>query len=333
MKVLCSYSSLEFSCEHFPGVLHSREACHPIFQVPQKRLLGFLGKWAASELTPIDSYLLYLSILKSTDLVEFRVPAIRTELTSQIIAQTMEKLSILVSRINSVPNPEEVFPLFIISPETKDLSNVSTWLDIWESSFQEFKSGKFRDYDNRKLAQREFALSRLIRSQHRPIKSYAKQIADWAAVAGDFPTFNITSPISSLPVSLSDYWKTIIIRCAKEESIYLLNGKDLQELLEHCETNIPIGSLHSHALFECLRKANSKLINFLGIDSHSVLSKSPVNSFTILSQETSHEAANMRALIDSAPEEEPKEINYKTKFEYLKAKLRWEMAKKYGPQQ
>mgnify|MGYP000735790344 CR=1 FL=1 len=54
-KILCAYSGIEFSCEHFPITLHARESYHPIFNVPQKKLLSYLGKWAGNELTPTDN--------------------------------------------------------------------------------------------------------------------------------------------------------------------------------------------------------------------------------------------------------------------------------------
>jgi hypothetical protein len=41
------------------------------------------------------------------------------------------------------------------------------------------------------------------------------------------------------------------------------------------------------------------------------------------------EAANMKAIIDSAPLEQPKRESYPTQFKYLQAKLRWEMSQKF----
>jgi hypothetical protein len=35
-------------------------------------------------------------------------------------------------------------------------------------------------------------------------------------------------------------------------------------------------------------------------------------------------------MIDSAPENEPTQAGYPTKLAYLKAKLRWQLAKKYS---
>ena len=51
MKILCSMSGLEFDCDHFPGTFYAKELNHPIFYLPQKRLLTYTGKWAGGELT------------------------------------------------------------------------------------------------------------------------------------------------------------------------------------------------------------------------------------------------------------------------------------------
>lgn len=326
MKILCAFSSIEFTCEHFPGYLSSRESYHPIFNLPTKRLFSYLGKWSAGELTRTDSYLLFLSLFHSTDLVEFRVPAIRTEQTDSIIASNMEYLARTVSKINAVLNPAVIFPHYVISPDTKDLANVHHWIANWEDAYEDFCSGKRRDYDERRQAQRENALERLIKSPHRDIRTYAAQLADWAAIAGTFPEFLTTSPFTGLKVSISDYWKTLISKSASESSLFSIPRKDLEELLEHCETEIPIGSIHSNILFKVLRSALHKQKNFLELGDKDL----GPTTYNLLSSSDSTESANLKAIIDSAPDHEPRENEYPTKIAYLKAKSRWIMAKKYG---
>jgi hypothetical protein len=52
--------------------------------------------------------------------------------------------------------------------------------------------------------------------------------------------------------------------------------------------------------------------------------------YQILTQDDTTETANIKAMIDSAPEHEPTPAQYPTKLAYLKAKLRWQVAKKYA---
>ncbi len=330
MRILCAYSGIEFTCEHFPATLHNRETCHPIFYLPQKKLIGYIGKWSAGELTPTDSYLLFLAVLKSSDLVDFRLPAIRSERTDSIIAQNMEALIKTTIRLNTVINPAVHFPSYVISAETRNLDNVQYWIQNWKDSYQDFIDGKGKEYDTHRLVHREAALERMIRSPHKPISSYASQIAEWASSAGSFPSFQTVNRMTGTNQSCNDYWKHIIIAASSEEKIFSINRNDLEEVLEHCETEISYGSIFSNALFKILRTALERQKNFLGLGDIGI----GVPSFTILSGADNVEAANMQVLMDSAPLELPIRENYPAtpagKFAYMKAKMQYDMNKKYG---
>lgn len=320
MKILCAYSGIEFECSHFPGTFYSRESYHPVFNLPQKKLLAYTGKWAGGELTPTDSYLLFLAILKSSDLIDFRVPVFRSEKTDSIVANNMEYLIRTVIKLNTVSTPSVCFPHFVITPETRFLTNIFHWIEAWEEKFLEFQSGVLKGMDDRKLVQRENALQRMIKNPHKHIREYSDKIAEWASIAGAFPSFLTKTPFNTTEVPLSSYWKTIIARCAKEEYLFSIPKNDLLELIEHCEDNIPIGSIYSNALFTLLRKALDKQANFLGLGDLDIRT-----NYSILTESDTVESANLKALIDSAPTEEPRPEQYPSKFQYLKAKLRWDM--------
>jgi len=324
MKILCSISGIEFACDYFPGTFHSRETFHPVFNLPQKKLLSYTGKWAAGELTPTDAYLLFLSILRSSDLVEFRVPVFRNEHTAAIIAQNMEFLVRTIIKLNTVSTPSVVFPRYVITPETRFLANVHHWIQNWQDSYQDFLDGYKSAHDSAKLITRENALQRMIKNPHKHIREYAAQIADWAAVAGEFPIFLTPSPLNSgLQIPVAEYWKQLIIRACKEEYLFTIPRSDLEELLEHCEDKIPVGSIYSNALFKLLRGALEKQRNFLGLGDFDVRT-----SFQILTQDDTVETANLKAMVDSAPLEVPAPEQYPNKLQYLRAKMRFEMAQK-----
>ena len=327
MKILCSFSGIEFDCTHFPGTFYSRELHHPIFSLDQKRLLAYTGKWAGGELTPTDSYLLFLALLHSSEQVEFRIPCRKTPMTDSIIAANMEYLLRTVIKLNTIRTPGTVFPNFAITADTCTLANVHYWIEIWDNCYKDFASGAKRDIQDRKLVHREAALQRMIKNPHKHIREYAAQIADWACIAGTFPSFQIRNPWTKehKNILISDYWKEIIVRSTRNEYLYTIPDNDLQELLDHCEENIPIGSIYSNALFTALRHAIAKKKNFLGLgdmDLHS--------TYSIVEDTSNVEAINMKALIDSAPTEMPRIEQYPTKFAYMKAKLRWDMSRKFG---
>jgi hypothetical protein len=331
MQILCAYSSITFNVEHFPGTLSSRESYHPIFDMPQKRLLSNLGKWSSGGLTPTDSYLLFLAVLRSTDLVDFRVPAIRTPTTDAIIAQNMESLCRTVIKLKSVSNPAVVFPHYVISPDTRSLDNVRYWIENWQDSYDAFVAGRVRDIEGRdewkRLVTREAALQRLIKNPHRPIASYAAQIADWASIAGSFPDHGtIPSPFSGMQITVSDYWKELIVLCASETKLFGIPQKDLVELRDHCEEHIPVGSIYSNALFKIIRHALDRQQSFLGLGDFDITR----STYQLLESTDDVEAANLSASIQAAPLEEPRQEQYATKFEFLRAKLRYQLARKHG---
>lgn len=326
-KILCSISGIEFQCEHFPVYLHAREIAHPVFYLSQKKLLGFSAKWAAGELTPTDSYLLFLALLESTEQIEFRVPVSRNQNTDSIVANNMEDLIQIVGKINVIKHPAFVLPRFAVTPETKFLDTVHYWIKTWEEAYQDFLTGYRKQQNSEKILKREEALEKIIKDPCTKEGLLASRISEWAELAGDFPKFSVQTQFGTL--ECSEYWKLIIRKCANQESIFAVPTKDLEELIEHCELNILHGSIYAHTLMSILRKGKQRQNNFLGLGDSDL----SISTYRILSDTDSIEDANKLAMIDSAPTEQPKPESYPSKLAYLRAKVKYEMAQDYKKQQ
>jgi len=324
MKILCSYSSLEFNCDYFPGTYTSRELHHPIFNLPQKSLLSATKKWSAGELTTTDSYLLFLALLNSTGIVEFRVPVIRVPETDALIAQHMESLLRTVIKLNTVAEPELVFPSFVITNYSRDLLTIPDLIHNWNSAYRDFKDGYVSAHESQKLIQRDSALSRMIKNPYKKPSDYAITLADWASLAGQFPSFTLQSPIDNKQTTCSDYWKAIIRYCTKNEYLFKVPTNDLHELIEHCEEHIDIGSINSHLLFKVLRTAAEKKRNYLGLGDLDLGKTKFVVLDSPASSSEEHDAALLQASILSAPSEKPRPEQYKGKMEFIRANLRWQ---------
>lgn len=314
-RILCGISGIEFSCEHLPIYLSSREYAHPIFFLPQKKLLGLYQKYRHSELNEIDSYLLFLSYLNSTDLVEWRVPAQKHPQTALIIANNFEALVNVVERMNTIRNPNVNFSHISVGPETKTLQNVSYWIASWEETYDSYISGYASQKIQVELHDLEEKLEFLIKDVNRCEVKFASRLAEWADKAGNFPKFPVQVGLNTIPCN--EYWKQIIRKCVNAESVYLIPSKDIQELLDHCEEYIDAGSIYAFNLFKIIRVGLSKQSNFLGLGDY---------NFTIINTEDSVEKANKLAIIKSAPTEKPSRLQYPSSFSYLKAKLAWDMA-------
>jgi hypothetical protein len=326
MKILCGYSGIEFNCDHFPGYLHAREIAHPIFCLPQAKLLSYSNRWASGNLSPIDSYLLFLALLRSTDQVEFRVPAARIPATDQYVANNMDLLINVVGQINIIKHPGFSIPRFVISPETKHLATVHYWIAAWEACIDDFKDGYATAKLKHDLITREAGLAKLIASAQRE-SSYSASLAEWAAIAGNFPTFPVDTVLGR--VSCADYWKAIIRKCVKSESIFAIPAADLAELIDHCENELELhGNTFAHTLMQLLRAGQQRQNGYLDLGEFDIRS----GTYAILSGNDTVEDANKIAMIQSAPESLPTPEQYPSRIAYLRAKAKWDMAQAHNQQ-
>lgn len=321
-KIICSRSGVEFSCEHLPLSISSRDISHPIFYIPKKKLLSLTGQWAVQKLTHTENYLLYLALLNSTELIEWRVPAVYHPKTASIIANNMEQLIHIIGKIDVIKHPSFVLPHFVISYDTCTLDNSYHWIQLWVQNYNDWSDNIKSHANDQELTRRENSLNKLIKTSHKSIEGYPSILAQWARIAGDFPE-NIKIKIKGINLSLADYWEQIIIKCAKAETAFQIPLYDLDELIGHCEDNIVAdGGLYAIALMRYLRKGKLMQQSYLGLGDIDIASNS-ITSYRILSPETSAEDANIQIMIDSAPKLEPEKKNYPDLISYLKAKSRW----------
>ena len=326
-KIICAYSSVEFSCEHLPFSISSREVTHPLFHVSKKKLLGLAGQWAAGKLTPTESYLTYLSLLHSTGLIEWRVPAQYHSKSASIIANNMEQLIHIVGKIDIIKHPSFVLPHFVISPDTCSLENSYHWIQIWIQNYNDWAENIKSHANDQELERREHSLQKLIKSSHKNIEDYPSILARWAMIAGDFPTFQVT--IKGVKMELADYWESIIVKCAKEEAIFQIPVNDLQELIDHCEEHIVgDGSIYAIALMKHLRKGKERQANYLGLGDID-LSRSSITAYRILKPNESTDDANIQNMIDTAPLAEPNKRDYPDLISFIRAKAKWQVAQTF----
>lgn len=331
-QLRCKYSGVVFNCEHMPSGLREHEYHHPLFSVPQKRLLSLVRDWSANKLSATESYLLYLSLLNSTDLIIWRTSARYTEKTQSVIANNMEHLAQIVGKINLIKHPHFTLPKFAITYDTGDLGNSFYWIQAWVGNYNEFMSdfidSQKREELKEKLERREHSLERLIKNSQASPKQLADNLAHWARLSCDFPDYDVIHPLTKKRVPIGDLWEDVIIACASEDQIWKYGVGVIDKLLEHVEENIQPGSIHSHSLLKLLRTGLAKRESYLSIGDIDLAGRK--TEFRLLDPEASVEEANIIAAIQSAPLEEPKRDMYPTLGAFLKAKLNWDMKKRHG---
>lgn len=329
-QITCSKSSVVFSCEHMPMALSSREYAHPLFSIPKKKLVSLASHWAAGRLSPTENYLYYLALLDSTSLIQWRSPARYGPKTAQIIANNMESLIHIISKVDLISHPSFALPRFAITSDTSDLGNSYHWITSWIENYNDWIDGyKHSSAEERaRLEIREHAVEKLIKTPDtESTETFARVLSEWAAEAGNFPDYLTPHPVSKKQIPLSDYWKLIIRACISEEKIWHFPRGDISELIDHCEDNIIMGNIRSHALMKMLRSGLKKYDDYLGFGEFDL--DGAKTSFTILpvGASNSAEKSNLQALALTAPESEPRLNQYPSRFAWLKAHTKWSIAR------
>jgi hypothetical protein len=181
--------------------------------------------------------------------------------------------------------------------------------------------------EQERITRREYALERMIKTtQIKNATKYAKVLSAWAELAGNFPTFAMIHPLTRNPVQLNTYWSEIIQACIREEKIFQYPTTDVEELITHCEENIPHGSISAASLMDLLRAGRSSQSSYLCL---SDLDVAAYRNGTLKTEDVV-ETTNKIAMIQSAPEHAPVRTDYASEIEFVRAKMKYRMKTKYG---
>lgn len=325
-QVICARSGLVFECQFLPMSLKRGETSHPFFSFSRRQLLGLAGRWSNGDLSPEETYLYYLALFDSSGLIIWRHPAQFTPDTMSIIAGTMERLIRVIAKMDVHHTHIRHLPQFTVNYDTASLLHCRYWIDAWQSTIREVIQGYKTAADIYTEQQRELAIERLIKSPYRMSNiSLAKQIADWAEVAGKFPTFLTPAP-SGKEIPCNELWKEIIRACVDDDRVIHIPVEDLEELTDHVIENIPQGTIHAHQLLTFLREAKRKKIDFtsLGFDNENLAGKT--TSFTIVHTQAQKTNATLQAIAAQAPSKEPLRKDFASLADFLRAKSRWTLA-------
>lgn len=216
MKIFCQYSGAEFDITGFGSTRLTY--VHPIFSADTKWLLSRMGSWAAQKYTPEESRLLFLALLHGTELVEFRATA---HPENNIVQLNMEPLARILAWMDGISRKDLVLPKFVIQHDNRKLQNVRYWIETWYGARKDYEDGYSKYLLDKKLADKEQALERLIRNSQKTAEDYSGLLATWALQA------------SSAPKGISEYWRELFM--LKGLKLYSARTVDLQELVDHME--------------------------------------------------------------------------------------------------
>lgn len=349
MRVLCKYSGVEFTAQHFNQLfLKSSQTAHPIMYVDTKTLLSRTADWSNASLSTEEEKLLFVALLKSTDLVEFRRAA---NPSAQTVKRNMDRLLLTVGWRHATGDSFPV-PKFAIDNYTADLISIPAWLDAWNDAKRDWETKGISWSLSQKLALREAALIKLLRSPSRKEDTYARTMAKYVLEVTQAPSYILA------------YWTELF--CLREDKkIWDIPTKDFMELWDwlelHLDTTTLIGGDAKRRIKRLIEINMKGIAGSIGMDDESFFQHhSPTSEFTnesvregrgfsgakftlletkssrpisVLSSSlpnfSSVEEHNIQVILAKAPKEKPTPEAFSSRVEYLRAVANYDIAKRY----
>lgn len=326
MKLTCPKSGIRFTVSCGFG---SAKVYHPILHVPIPTLLSSnYPAFIAGKMNPDDTHLFGTALLNQLPVDKWSAPLESAASLNTIWYQTIPKMVELLGRLYE--RTWKRIPYYRINQDTADLRGLVNYLKSLEECIDK------RSFSPIEIA-REQAQSfvtnkiyQILRDTDSIIKGRNKLpelVAQWASIAGDFPQSNCQW--NSQVMTIREYWKMLIKTAFDPDAlkvIKLLEVKsddkpqvlsDYEELLEHCETEIPFGSLHYDTLQSKLKDTIEVLQEFAP--------KSKPIDLTVLEDDIQENKVKSNGHHEpvAKPDPEPQRWQYKSNLDYLRARMKW----------
>lgn len=312
----CAISGLNIETPHFPSLYISQNKgyFHPIFAASYHQLYKLYNAHCRNQLTPKESYLLFLAFLNYTNQIKWNHPVTRNpndSSTISLINNNFAQLLGVIAQTDVIKHPAFKQPSFIVSSDNSHLMQITNWIQAWKDNIAKFYAGYASSRERDDLIKIENKLSKLILSGEKP-ENYSHIIADWAHQTAVFP------------YAKAEKYKKIIRSCFNAHKMFYTSLADIREVKEFCENNIEVGSIHFHSLMSVLKQGIHNHINYLG-GSPLSLGYTLLSSERITDKEVTNKQDTSSSLISditkNAPISEPRESDYPDKLSYIKAKL------------
>lgn len=342
MKAICPYSGIIYTTQAFSFSSLKTVAPHPAFSASIEQLRSLLPDYAAGSMSDTDKRLLFLALLKRTELVEFKHPASPNNAT--IAANIIPLLNTL--EWGNRTSPIFKTPRFSITKENCHINNIRHWINAWHESKFSYYNGQQAIQHRDALKLREDALWKLINDGLRRTSDYARQLGKWA-IDSTFTekeekitvTYKDIKTKKTVTTSLREYW---IMLFTLKDNLDILNTHtpDLEEMYHFFEeafadnlTAVPLTILRH--VSDILTKNKRGWDQYFGMTDEpgeeeltAVMEGKTV--FTVVStmNTAAEAAAKMQKMIDETPAGEPFPHQFSSRIEYLQAHARWILKKR-----
>lgn len=317
-KVTCAISGIPYTTTHFSNltVSHTEGMVHPIFAMPRSTLYPLYTQHCKGQLSDTDSYLLFLAFFHSSGQVTWKYPASldpKSPEASRLIETNFSSLLRVLEQSDLISHPSFEQPSFAVYYDNSSMAHLSNWILAWEKNINHFYSYRASQDEIDAMQKLENKLTWHILSGESPEK-YARVIANWAAKAGEFPP------------EVTPLWKETIISCFNATKMFNTPLTLLNEIKEHIELNVEVGSIHFHTLYKVINEGIAKHADFLGGASlgYTILPSldDDLGSSNLSEQKGT---AKLATIASNAPDKPPVATDYPTSLAYLKARLAYKV--------
>lgn len=339
MKLICPLTNVSYGTSI--GYGHGR-APHPVFYIPLKSLIQqHLHPYYERQLSNVEIHLFGCALLHKLPVI-WEVPLDEAK-CAKVWPQVIEKLSALCMRLDT--RRIEEMPQYHITKDNNTLHNLRYYIESIDDTIEELEGDG--DYRNTYIQRNaENTITRmLLQCLNKSEKKHAlpKLMADWALEIGRFPTDNVTllhNDNSTTKVPMCEHWHGIIMRIfGTNDPVDILTTEitagDIEELIEHCETNIEVGTIIANALLRKLRDAKEVLDEFrspASVRNIKIAETRDADALAILLSEENGPQGFKSVRINesaettptSAPTSEPLRKDYPSMGAYLAAKIKWQ---------
>lgn len=233
MRVVCNKSGVEFATGGFNSLRIANT--HPLIGAQFHVLEEAMEHYHSGKLSNEEKRVLFIALLDSTQLVEFRCACAPTRRT---IARYMEYLyRTALWKYAIGERLDNNLARIAINTETRELKNIGTWLLTWNIAKREATSASHAISIRVQVQAAEEKLLRMLRNNKQDADSFKKMLCDWFLTT--------TAPHSDRV----EEWSMLFL--AKRPEIW--NNKhlpELEDMLDWAEGHLIMNS--SYAMF-CLR--------------------------------------------------------------------------------
>lgn len=311
MKIICTKTSIEFTAEGF-RTLSPVAAEHPLFSAPFSTLLELTVKWRKRELSEGESRVLFVALLNSSGKLVWKTAAIPPP---EVVEKYMDYLLTTMNWKNAIGSRlDKDLPEIYITHSTQYLTDVGTWLSVWNNRQKEETTAAHLQSVRTTIAVAQEKLLKLLNNGREGDPLYLKHLYKWFSIA------------ANVPKGIVEEWQELFLM--ERPAIWGSSIADWEEMVEHCEehlfTSVPnTSSITSYAMATyrhiCKQKRDCEE-GVLG-----AIGASPLIPYSII-EKRKEEASSSALLSDTSIEEEkPQKESYSSFSEWLRAMSRWKL--------